>query len=217
MSLYTFKPQVNMYGLILLLAVFSGLLLILFLLLKQHVRIADIGVFLLSAFLFIFFGAFLFDFINHPNDVINNHNYGFASIGAAMGLLLVAIIFSRLYNQPVYFTSSCISTPLIYSISKLGCVYSGCCYGRPLLHFSRFPVQLTESIIFMIIFIMVMAIYKTYHDQCSIISVILCASAKFVCDYLRYSHINQFLSLNQIVCILFIVVAIIWRKQTNWR
>ena len=113
----------------------------------------------------------------------------------------------------------------MYSIGKLGCFLVGCCYGIEYNGFGKimyqysneapnnvylFPVQLIESILFLIIFIYVKG--KQYKNKFNITTVgnslILCGITKFLLDFLRMSHKNIILSFNQCISILFIIISI---------
>lgn len=75
------------------------------------------------------------------------------------------------------------------------------------LNIPVFPIQLSETICFMIIFIL--CIINRKNKYITEITIITCAIAKFLLDFLRYSHIGIILSVNQIVSILFVIGSII--------
>lgn len=154
---------------------------------------------------------------------------GPSSLGGAIGLLLAMIIFTKIYknNKQDIYNTYALAVPLMYGISKLGCHLVGCCYGIPYNGFlatssifeekydKLFPIQLLESVIFILIFIISIIIY-TRRIQINYIAIemIICAISKFVLDYLRYSHIDVVLSINQIICLIFMCIgALIIIKQ----
>lgn len=117
------------------------------------------------------------------------------------------------------------SIPLMYAIGKIGCFITGCCYGieyngigNIIYKYSLdapqnvplFPIQILETIIFFIIFMYI--INKTLKNKFNWNSLgksfILCGIAKFSLDFLRASHNNKILSLNQYVSILFILIGV---------
>ena len=38
---------------------------------------------------------------------------------------------------------------------------------------------------------------------------IACSISKFLLDYLRYEHINKIITLNQIICLVFVIIGVI--------
>ena len=117
------------------------------------------------------------------------------------------------------------SVPLIYAIGKLGCFLNGCCYGidysgplRVLYSSSKhaptgislFPVQLVESIVNLIIFIISITIYYKKKDITKTLPfiVLACSTVKFLLDFLRTPG-KHIISLNQIFCIIAFIIGII--------
>ena len=117
------------------------------------------------------------------------------------------------------------SVPLIYAIGKLGCFLNGCCYGidysgplRVLYSSSKhapngislFPVQLVESIVNLIIFIISIIIYYKKKDITKTLPfiVLACSTVKFLLDFLRTPG-KHIISLNQIFCIIAFIIGII--------
>ena len=117
------------------------------------------------------------------------------------------------------------SVPLIYAIGKLGCFLNGCCYGidysgplRVLYSSSKhaptgislFPVQLVESIVNLIIFIISIIIYYKKKDITKTLPfiVLACSTFKFLLDFLRTPG-KHIISLNQIFCIIAFIIGII--------
>lgn len=108
----------------------------------------------------------------------------------------------------------------MYGISKLGCHFAGCCYGIPYdgifyttskfeeVYDKLFPIQLTESIVFIIIFIVSIIIYyKKVKINYLAVEMIMCAVAKFMLDYLRYSNIGKVITINQVICFIFLIIG----------
>ena len=111
-----------------------------------------------------------------------------------------------------------LSLPLMYGFAKLACFFYGCCYGIPYNGFlavtyphvmseSLFPVQLVETISFIILFNI--CNYLNKHKNIIYITLLLTFLLKFLLDFFRYSHIYEFLSNNQKVSIIFCFVTII--------
>ncbi len=145
-----------------------------------------------------------------------------SSYGGAIGLLLSMFIFNKIYDKhkKLFNTLYIMVLPLIYGISKLGCFFVGCCNGIKYDglfnviyvnkdNISLFPVQLVETITFVIIFIIGCILYKKKKDYIISYTIISSALLKFILDYFRESHNNIVLSTNQIVSIIFIIVTIL--------
>ena len=142
---------------------------------------------------------------------------GLASIGAAIGVYLAAILISVIQpgtgHRNIMLQNCTFALPLMYSIAKLGCLSAGCCHGieysGPLsIKYSGseaevFPVQAVESAVFMAIFIYGLKALRK-HDPDSVRKIILLsAAAKFSLDFLRASH-KHIISSNQLCCLLMI-------------
>lgn len=151
---------------------------------------------------------------------------GFSSLGAVIGGMLFLIIYSLIFRKSIkfIFNRTLITLPLMYSVGKVGCFVAGCCYGIKYDGFMSItyhhslvapnevpliPVQIIESIVFMLIFIYMFYRYKQKNINLCIL-IILCGMSKFILDFLRESHRGIILSVNQIVCLLFVIIALIF-------
>ena len=47
--------------------------------------------------------------------------------------------------------------------------------------------------------------------------IIICGVAKFMLDFLRYDHVDKFITSNQIMCLVLIVVSVIYLIRLNKR
>lgn len=212
------KNQViPVYGIMILLSLVIGLLYILISLKKEGIRNKNVYLFILLYLIFtMMFGLKIYISQNAENRYIIQG--GLYSYGGAIGVILAAVVFEKILptnNKIVKY--AIISLPLTYAISKLGCFHAGCCYGIPYegplsvtyidkMQFSVFPVQMLETIVFFIIF--VICNYLNKNKNAIYITIILSALAKFLLDYLRYEHIGKTLTINQGYSIVLIVVAI---------
>ena len=151
--------------------------------------------------------------------VISTQNFDFFSVGlssygGAIGLILFSFIYSKITKNDNYFKYTIIFLPCMYGIAKLGCFFNGCCFGIPydgpmaINYLGRywdsvFPIQLLESIVFITIFIL-------FHKNNNVSYVVfVSAISKFLLDYLRFSHINKFITANQITSLIIISITII--------
>ena len=204
------------YGTIIIISLFIGLLFNYIYLKNNNIEKRRIMLFLYLLFIYSFLGGIIInEIINFNNE---NYSIGLSSYGGAIGVLISAIIFEKMnkYNG-VFFKSSTLSLPLIYSFSKIACFFAGCCYGIPYnglfnviyteeLNISLFPIQLVETITFFVIFLVC---YCNKSNKYIIpTTMLLSALSKFILDFFRYSHLNKSLSANQIISIIFVIISI---------
>ncbi len=176
---------------------------------------------LLSPMMSLFFGICLTYFTS------GFRYYGLSSIGGLIGMytavLTMAVINSDKSDMRIMFQNCTIVLPLMYSISKIGCFLAGCCYGIAYrgifcIHYTGhgnipshdvFPVQIAESIVFLMIFLVGILLDK--HGNKNIVWVIFFMSAfsKGLLDFLRESHTGKLISMNQVLCIILITVGIV--------
>ena len=159
------------------------------------------------------------------NSILNRNisQIGLSSYGGAIGILIATIIFEKMNkSKGIFIKSATLSLPLIYSISKLACFFAGCCYGIPYdgffsvtysegLIIPLFPVQLVETIVFFGVFIF--CIFLRKNKNIIEITLILSAICKFLLDFLRYSHMEQILSINQVISLGFVIVGAFLYKR----
>lgn len=166
--------------------------------------------------LVVLIGGALFTYAVNPQ-MLENRQIGFSSMGGLFGMLLGALTYSLIFRKAAkkVWEANIIVIPLIYSISKLGCHFAGCCNGREIGEII-FPVQLSETIIFFLIYLACEFYYhKESHEHLIGIVLILSGLGKFSLDFLRESHVGQILSINQILCLVFIALGfmlILWKK-----
>ena len=153
---------------------------------------------------------------------------GLSSYGGLVGVVIASIVFEYILptNKKII-KYSILSLPLVYGLSKIACAVAGCCGGIPyeglfkvkyisVQNIWQFPVQITETIVFIIIFIFC----QKNKDKKNIeyITLSLCAIFKFLLDFLRYDHINTLITRNQIfsmALLLIIIVVFIYNKKVN--
>lgn len=149
--------------------------------------------------------------------------------GGLFGCLLAAYIFLKVRKLPVaeYMDLGAMSIPLFHSVARLGCFFSGCCYGIPwehgiVYHYSlapdangipRFPVQLAESLLNFLLFLLIlhlsnkgimknhlMAVYGTVYPV-----------YRFLLEYLRGDEYRGFFfgfSTSQLISIIVFTVTV---------
>lgn len=216
-----------LYSLFIIIALLSNIIIIL--LTSKYSKIETICL-LLYENTGILLGAKLLTYIlNYSNyDEFDFFELGLSSYGAVIGALLFLLLFSLQFKKPFKDLLSLfiVPIPLMYAIGKIGCFLVGCCYGIKYsgifsvvynysLHapvgVSLFPIQIVESIVFLLIFIYMLnkKLQNKFNTQTIGISFIFCGLAKFILDFFRMSHQNVILSINQYISLFFIVVGFI--------
>ena len=158
-------------------------------------------------------------------------NSGISSLGGVIGLFAGTILFGYIYREgrKEFLKTYTLVVPLMYSIAKIGCYLMGCCHGIPydgplcvsyqndlIQGGPYFPVQLSETVVFLLIFLICLGIYRSKHTDYVVPAVmILCAIGKFSLEYLREEHIGKILSANQWVCIGFVLwgLSLIYKNK----
>lgn len=145
--------------------------------------------------------------------------WGFSSMGGMIGLLVGSFISDKLLKTKGYtvLTAYSYQIPLIYAVSKLGCLSAGCCYGvayKGLFSVQYigsnavadevFPIQLVESIVFLLIYMTGLWLRHKQstkgYDYSLFVIVALSSVTKGLLDFLRYDRAGL-ISVNQILCI----------------
>jgi phosphatidylglycerol:prolipoprotein diacylglycerol transferase len=120
----------------------------------------------------------------------------------------------------------------MYSIGKIGCFLAGCCYGiyyngpfNVVYNYSYsapaevrlFPIQLLESIVFLVIFIYFYLNSNKKSNKVLFIgkAIFICGISKFLLDYLRMSHAGQIISVNQLTSIIFMLIGMFLILKDN--
>ena len=170
-----FQTNFSFYGLFIILAIICGLVIVYmnlkFLKFKKE---ETIGLLLYIALGCIFGAKYYTYFVNYQkyNGFFNFIRVGLSSYGAVIGILFMLLLFSKQYKKN-FKDLLCIllpAIPFMYAVGKIGCFFAGCCYGIEYNGFlnvtynysaiapkgmSLFPIQLLESIVFLIIFLYV--------------------------------------------------------------
>ena len=218
------KINFPIYGIIILISVVIGMLYVLISLRKENYKDKNILLYFLMYITFSIVLGKMFTIITDPNTT-NFFTAGLSSYGGLVGVILAAIIFEKILptnNKIIKY--SIISLPLIYGLTKIACFIVGCCYGIPYtgifsitythgLNQPLFPVQITETIVFLIIFIIC---HKLRNNKNIIYIVIILVSIfKFLLDFLRYDHVTKLITVNQIFSIILLigtVIILIYKK-----
>ena len=210
LSFYIPELRYTFYGPIVFLSIIAGVVVAAILMKKAGVKKETVVYTVLLTFISILvFSAMLSILLS--GDI---RKVGFVGAGGALGLL-VGVIFSALIHRD-HITESIsawiVTLPLMYGLSKTVCHIAGCCHGIPYNgpfsvayelydNVALFPVQLTETITFLIIFIIGFMLYLKTSDKLRAATIVLLASgfSKIALEFLRESHIGEIISGYQIL------------------
>lgn len=145
-------------------------------------------------------------------------SFGLSSIGGLVGMYAAAVIMGLIsrdrYGAKAMLDNCTLVLPLMYSVSKMGCFLGGCCFGvayhgpfcveytgTGITDRCVFPVQLAETIVFLVIFIIGITLERKRRRNTVFVVFMASAAAKFMLDFLRDSHTGCVISLNQILCL----------------
>lgn len=158
-------------------------------------------------------------------------NSGIASMGGVIGLFIGIITMGFIYpeGRRDIFESYALVIPLLYSIAKIGCHMAGCCQGisyEGIFSISYnndfikggpyFPVQMTETIVFFLIFLIGCYLFWGKESRYLMpVMMILCGVAKASIEFLREEHVGKIITPNQIFCLLFMVGGVVLILMTK--
>lgn len=212
------KQTFPFYGIILLISIVISLFYIYRMLKKENINNKNIYLYILLYGLFAIVFGKLYTIIT-SNFKYNIIDAGLSSYGGLLGVLLASIIFEFIVpTNKKLIKYTVISLPLTYAIGKIACFIAGCCYGIPYngifnviykdgLNIPLFPIQILETIVFIIVFIIC---HKLRNNKNTIyITIFISIIMKFLLDFLRYEHINKILTINQIFSIILLVILVI--------
>ncbi len=217
-----FGLEISPYAICFLMSFVVSFIIISFLLKKSGVPGNIIIYSLMLSVVFCIYGAMMYGVI-YSGFRKGIMDAGFSSLGGAIGLMVSIAIMCLIYKdgKKHLWDAYLAVLPLFYAISKIGCSIMGCCHGIPydgILSVSYnnklistgkvFPVQMMESLVFFCVFFICVSVYFKFRDYNKSVALILCALAKGLMDFLRDEHIGVTISLNQIICIVFLLIGI---------
>lgn len=226
-----FNTTIPLYGIFIILSLILGLIVVCYNVKRLNFCNEEIIGILLYIFLGAIFGGKIFTFLVNYDRVdgfFDFYKTGLSSYGAVIGIILMLLLFSfqfrKRFSDLIYTLVPAL--PLMYGIGKIGCFLVGCCHGimydgpfsvvynysyNSIKGINLFPIQLLEAIVFILIFMFILCLVKKKKKYIVVIGItfILCGISKFLLDFLRISHINKIISINQIVSIVFIVIGLL--------
>lgn len=157
---------------------------------------------------------------------------GMVFYGGLFGATIAVFIYAKLnkeISQKDMFDIFAVSVPLFHSFGRIGCFLAGCCYGiesdfgittylnASPLHYgvSRFPVALVEAFANILIFALLLMLYKNkkFYGNLFIIYLSIYAPIRFVLEFFRGDEVRGFifgLSTSQFISLLIVVGLIIY-------
>lgn len=157
---------------------------------------------------------------------------GLNASGGAMGLILGVFIMALITPayKKIYADSLTMVLPLMYGLGKIGCSSSGCCAGLPYHGIFKvigkegtevFPIQALEAIVFLALFLLTVIIDIMGKYDFRVMAIVY-ALTKIALDFLRDTHVDRIITLNQIMCIGIVIAFLIgygffWRKAEGGR
>ena len=144
---------------------------------------------------------------------------GLSAYGGLVGVVIAAIIFEKIIPTNGSITKyTILSLPLVYGLTKVACSIVGCCGGIPYtgifkvkylnaLNIWQFPIQIVETITFIVLFLILNKFKNNKYINYMVL--IFVSIIKFLLDFLRYEHLNIFITRNQIFSILLLVIVLI--------
>ena len=225
-----FNIDFNFYGFFIILSLIIGLIFICDNAKELKFTKEDIIFLVVYLLVGMIVGAKYYDyFVNIDNyKSFNFFALGLSSYGAVIGFIIMLFIYSKQFKKDFITMLKLIipSLPLIYALSKIACFISGCCYGieydgifSVTYNYSNsapngislFPIQIVETVVFLLIFIFFYIKRNKIEDKKYIgYMFIVCGFFKFILDFLRHVHVSEIISTNQVFSLVFIVIGIIF-------
>lgn len=157
---------------------------------------------------------------------------GFAVLGSIVAVLVVMPSFLIYYNVPILSLLDRVAlfTPLLQSISRIGCFLSGCCYGKQSLvswsvtytnyecmaplGISLHPTQLYSALILLLIFCFLLWIQRFLKNSGQLLAgyLFFAGAERFIVDFYRddqtYSLMHRgFYSDHQLIAVGIVIIA----------
>ena len=150
--------------------------------------------------------------------------------GLILALILAAIYICKTEKvRAPYFDMTAVGIPLFHFFGRLGCFFTGCCYGVPweygvgYLHpltaaqpgVPLVPVQLIEAVLNLLLFFVLRRLFvqKKLGGKLLLLYLLVYPSYRFLLEFLRGDRIRGFvgaLSTSQFISLALIAFALVW-------
>lgn len=211
------KIDFPLYGIIIVSSVIIGMLYIYYNLKKEGYKNKSILLYFIMYIAFAFICGKMYTVLAYGKS--NILTAGLSAYGGLIGVVIASIIFEKILpTDGKIIKYTILSLPLVYGLTKIGCLIVGCCGGIPyegifkmkhtyMLNTWQFPIQLTETLVFLLTFIICHLLNKNKNINYIVLGLV--SILKFMLDYLRYDHINISISRNQVFSIILLVATIL--------
>ena len=161
-------------------------------------------------------------FIQHPLDIIKVWQGGLVFYGGFITAVIYALIYCKYKKIDIKKLADVFAPALAlgHVFGRIGCLFSGCCYGKETQCFisinNRYPTQILEALGNLIIFFILHKLYKKSHkDGYIFLLYLICYSIlRFLIEFLRGDDRGSFfLGLSpaqNISIVIFIVAILLW-------
>ena len=187
---------INVYGTMLISSLVLGVLVACLLGTVCGIRKRTIFYTVLFTVMSIFMFSFLCVFI-----LGKGKTFGFSGLGGAFGLMIGIIFSVYVHNDhpKELFASWVVTAPLMYAVSKIGCLNAGCCSG----HIGSVPIQIVVSVTFFVIHIISLAFFLKTQDKmkAAYLAMIISFIARIILDIFHDSHVGKVITNEQIMTI----------------
>ena len=174
-----------------------------------------------------------YTFISFVQTLFGNYLGGMVFYGGLIGGLIALVISNKVsqkyFRGDVMFDAVAVAIPLFHTFGRIGCFLGGCCYGvacdvgftahgntlYPALNdVNRLPIQLIESGLNLILFFVLLVLYKKkkFQHRMLIVYFYIYPVIRFIDEFFRGDEIRGFLfglSTSQIISILLFTFAVI--------
>lgn len=213
------------YKIMIALSVMVGALYILVSLKNDNALSKKIILFFILFFICSILGGKLYTFVMYgfKHSFINS---SLSAYGGLVGVFLASFIYEKIFftdGKVIKYTT--LSLPLIYSFTKIGCFFTGCCYGIPyngifsvtyphVMNKSLFPIQLIEVFVFFSLFIFCNT--NKNRKDIKYITFLSIAIIKFFVEFLRYDQVHNFINPNQLFSVILLLTTVIIYRKNKW-
>lgn len=220
MHIHIPELRYTFYGPIVFLSILIGIVVAAILMKKANVKKETV----LYTVLLTFISILIFSAVTSVIITGDIKKIGFVGAGGALGLLVGVILSAFIHNDHVAESISAwiVALPLMYGLSKIACHIAGCCHGIQYngafsvtyeVHNNTayFPVQLSETAVFTIIFVIALFLYMKMENKLNVATAVLLASglSKFILDFLRESHGEKAITGYQILVLIITILGAI--------
>ena len=151
--------------------------------------------------------------------------------GGLIGAIFVFFVYTKAKKLSFgdYSDIGAMSIPLFHFFGRIGCFLEGCCYGvewehgvvynysvvSSANHVHRFPVQLVEAILNLMLFFLLLYLYKKGKARHKILAIYLLVypTYRFILEFFRGDEYRGFvgpLSTSQFISLILIAVTTVW-------